>query len=50
MKGETFEFSASRPFVEYKGKTYVFGCNGCKGIFLKDPEAALKKYKFLEAK
>jgi YHS domain-containing protein len=49
IKGETFEFSASRPTHEYNGKIYVFGCNGCKNLFLKDPEAALKKYTFIEA-
>lgn len=49
IKGETFEFSESRPTHEYNGKIYVFGCNGCKSIFLKDPEAALKKYTFTEA-
>lgn len=49
IKGETFEFSPSRPTHEYNGKVYVFGCNGCKSLFLKDPEAALKKYQFIEA-
>ncbi len=49
IKGETFEFSASRPTHEYNGKVYVFGCGGCKALFLKDPEAALKKYNFVEA-
>jgi len=49
IKGETFEFSESRPTTEYNGKIYVFGCGGCKAIFLKDPEAALKKYTFTEA-
>ena len=49
IKGETFEFDDRRPSTEYKGKIYVFGCNGCKGIFLKDPEVALKKYTFIEA-
>jgi len=49
IKGETFEFSASRPTHEYNGKIYVFGCGGCKSLFLKDPEAALKKYSFVEA-
>ena len=49
IKGETFEFSESRPTTEYNGKIYVFGCGGCKAIFLKDPEAAIKKYNFTEA-
>jgi len=49
IKGETFEFSESRPTHEYNGKIYVFGCNGCKSIFLKNPEVALKKYTFTEA-
>ncbi len=49
IKGETFEFSESRPTTEYNGKIYVFGCGGCKAIFLKDPEAAIKKYAFIEA-
>ncbi len=49
IKGETFEFSESRPTTEYNGKIYVFGCGGCKAIFLKDPEAAIKKYGFIEA-
>lgn len=49
IKGETFKYTKSRPHSEYKGKFYVFGCNGCKRIFLKDPETALKKYKFIEA-
>ena len=29
--------------AEYKGKIYHFCCPGCKGPFLKDPEAYIKK-------
>ncbi len=49
IKGETFEYAASRPHLEHNGKVYVFGCNGCKSLFEKDPEAALKNYTFVEA-
>ncbi|MBF0330518.1 MAG: TRASH domain-containing protein [Candidatus Omnitrophica bacterium] len=30
--------------VEYKGKVYNVCCNNCKAAFLKDPEAAIKKF------
>ncbi|MBU1240232.1 YHS domain-containing protein [Myxococcota bacterium] len=49
IKGETFVLTDKHPRTVYKGKTYIFGCNGCKRIFLRDPEAALKKYTFKEA-
>ncbi|MFH0753894.1 MAG: YHS domain-containing protein [Candidatus Omnitrophota bacterium] len=36
--------SDQSPFkVEYKGMIYNLCCGGCKEIFLKDPEAAIKK-------
>jgi YHS domain-containing protein len=35
--------------VEYQGKVYNLCCDGCKDMFLKDPEAALKKLAELEA-
>jgi YHS domain-containing protein len=50
IKGETFAVTKQTPRTTYEGKVYMFGCNGCKSIFLKDPKAALKKYKFIEAK
>lgn len=36
--------------VEYKGKIYNLCCMGCKGAFLQDPEAALKKLAEIEVK
>lgn len=35
---------ANAVHVEYKGKVYNLCCNSCKAAFLKDPEAAVKKF------
>ena len=35
--------------VEYMGKIYNLCCGGCKEVFLKDPQAALKKLAAAEA-
>jgi YHS domain-containing protein len=35
--------------VEYKGKIYNLCCDGCQAQFLKNPKAALKKLRQLEA-
>ena len=41
MKNE-FEVSGNSEYSEYKGKTYVFCCPGCKPTFDADPEKYIK--------
>ncbi|MBI5610254.1 MAG: YHS domain-containing protein [Deltaproteobacteria bacterium] len=41
VSGEKFAPTADSPKSEYKGKTYVFCCGGCKTKFDADPEKIL---------
>ena len=38
-----FEVKPNSTYSEYKGKTYVFCCPGCKPTFEADPEKYIKK-------
>ena len=38
VTGDEFEVNSGTAFSEYKGKTYVFCCPGCKPSFEENPE------------
>ena len=43
VMGNDFEVTSKTEYSEYKGKTYVFCCPGCKPAFEADPEKYIKK-------
>jgi Cu+-exporting ATPase len=43
VTGKEFEKTEETGSFEYKGETYYFCCDGCKGKFVKNPEEFLNK-------